>query len=971
MSAWEHVSAERVGFGADRDETGAAETLAPLPVGLPEAEASFYGAREWCLDAFPTVQDVRRRLLGEIESLDGPALPWQHDEGAVNVYLLSCALADAADDYLAGERHDFSKATAFLSVLRPLATTVQALLRLQRRRRDRRLRAVYAWRARWATALDATLRAWLDQPAEAAPSRAALLPLLEQELPASLLGRRVKVPAAFRSQDLTHHDVLELVARFATQCPDRERRLLVVGLRTAGSYFAPLAGAALALRGYRDVEVVTLRPKQGATRAEEAAFERCAKGDGLALVFDEPPDTGSTLARVVHLLRRGGLPPARVVLLLPVHPSRRTWREGHDSLPLDGTRVIALQPEDWHKRRLLAVDAVEARMQEAFRARGYTRARVFQTPATERFERGLRRLSDEKFHTRLKRVYELRLQHEDGHDETRYLLAKSVGWGWLGYHAFLAARALADFVPPTVSQRDGILYQEWLPQGDAAPLPRKVLVQRAAGYVGARARALRLEVDPAPELDPRHQKGAQLLAAALSGAYAWKPAAVLSRARLLYELTRRAAPLPTLIDGKMGPREWIMAAGLPVKADFEHHGLGKTELNVTDPAYDLADVILRFELSAAEEHALLRRYVEACGDEGVDKRLFLHKLLAGTAALHAALDGLKDPRLTHRHQEFNRDYVGARTFLSAQMARFCGRFCRVARPSGWSAPLVVMDIDGVVDKQIFGFPSTTAAGVQSLALLHAHGISAALNSARSLAEVQEYCRDYGCVGAVAEYGSVAWDSVTGATRVLVSPESRAELQRVAEALRRIPGVFLDDRYEHSLRAYAFEGGRTVPLPTTLVHGVLARLRLTRVTVHPTFLDTAVMASEVDKGKGLRALLELAGLPGLETVAIGDSEPDLAMFQAAGSSCAPRHISGRAVAQLLGCRIARRAYQPGLLDAVRSILHPDGRSCGRCDTCATPLAEGLVWDLLRTADRPALSSSVRALLDPLAWRTFVK
>ena len=106
--------------------------------------------------------------------------------------------------------------------------------------------------------------------------------------------------------------------------------------------------------------------------------------------------------------------------------------------------------------------------------------------------------------------------------------------------------------------------------------------------------------------------------------------------------------------------------------------MGKTELNVTDPAYDLADAILHFELTAAEEHALLRRYVEASGDEGVDKRLFLHKLLAGTAALHAALDGLKNPHLTHRHREFNRDYVAARNFLSAQMARFCGRFCRVA-----------------------------------------------------------------------------------------------------------------------------------------------------------------------------------------------------------------------------------------------------------------------------------------------------
>ena len=49
--------------------------------------------------------------------------------------------------------------------------------------------------------------------------------------------------------------------------------------------------------------------------------------------------------------------------------------------------------------------------------------------------RELARGSDEKFHTRLKRVYEVELTTDVGGSETRYVLAKSVGWGWLGYHA--------------------------------------------------------------------------------------------------------------------------------------------------------------------------------------------------------------------------------------------------------------------------------------------------------------------------------------------------------------------------------------------------------------------------------------------------------------------------------------------------------------------------------------------------------
>ena len=91
----------------------------------------------------------------------------------------------------------------------------------------------------------------------------------------------------------------------------------------------------------------------------------------------------------------------------------------------------------------------------------------------------------------------------------------------------------------------------------------------------------------------------------------------------------------------------------------------------------------------------------------------------------------------------------------------------------------------------------------------------------------------------------------------------------------------------------------------------------------TYLDTTVVAPETDKGQGLLALLELAGAKDLDTVAIGDSEPDLPMFRVARRSFAPRHISGRDIAQQLGCRIAARSYQPGLLSAVRSVVHPRG------------------------------------------------
>ncbi len=89
---------------------------------------------------------------------------------------------------------------------------------------------------------------------------------------------------------------------------------------------------------------------------------------------------------------------------------------------------------------------------------------------------------------------------------------------------------------------------------------------------------------------------------------------------------------------------------------------------------------------------------------------------------------------------------------------------------------MVLDIDGVIDRRVFGFPCTSAAGIEALALLHAHERSIALDTARSAVEVREYCSAYGLVGGVAEYGSYVWDAVEGRGRTLVSPESLGQLE---------------------------------------------------------------------------------------------------------------------------------------------------------------------------------------------------
>ena len=68
-------------------------------------------------------------------------------------------------------------------------------------------------------------------------------------LPARLTGQVQRPPSCFRSFDQQPHDLVELARRFAAQHPDRDRPLIVLGVRTSGGYLAPLVAAALRARG--------------------------------------------------------------------------------------------------------------------------------------------------------------------------------------------------------------------------------------------------------------------------------------------------------------------------------------------------------------------------------------------------------------------------------------------------------------------------------------------------------------------------------------------------------------------------------------------------------------------------------------------------------------------------------------------------------------------------------------------------
>jgi len=654
-------------------------------------------------------------------------------------------------------------------------------------------------------------------------------------------------------------------------------------------------------------------------------------------------------------------------LLFPVHRNGRDWKSHADSAPICACHVLTLEHAEWFKHKLISAAGPQV-LKEYFESQGWE-ATIDESGA-EDANTYLSAVSEDKYHTRLKRVYCVRLSRA-GERRVQQVISKSVGWGWLGYHAFVGGKRLAKFVPPIIGLRDGILYSNWVRKDGR--LPRSAMVQTIANYTATRARELRLNSASRMDVlrDRQAARGIEELAGRLSIAYG-KAGGFLKRARIRRDLDAMQSHEPTLIDARMRTLEWIASTDSLLKSDFEQHGMGKHQLNLTDPAYDLAEAILHWKLSPTEEEELLRTYTAQSGDEDVHSRIILQKLLAGSWSLDRALENLNDPRMRLRHHEFNQKYIDTWNFLVAHTARFCAKLCHKPAIVRWSSPLAVLDVDGVIDQQVFGYPSTTLAGIQAMSLLHDNGFAIALNTARSVPELKEYCRTYGFAGGVSEYGAHVWDSISDRDKVLLSDESVQKLEYARQALRQIPGVYLNDDYRYSIKAYTYERGRSVPLPKIMVEDLLVDLDLQDLSIHPTYSDTAILANETDKGRGLTELLRLTGLENADTYAVGDSSPDLRMFDVATHSYAPGHIACVATARLLGCRIAKHGYQNGLLECVQAIVASRGMNDQVPSVSINTLTpqERYLLNMLQVADRSNMNSLVRAILDPSVLDNFI-
>lgn len=946
---------------------------APKSETLLAEEQDHYEGYPWCLNPHLTVREATEYLGDEIGRLAAMPRGWQSGEVATNVYLLSCGLLNSVDEYLRGPALRLPARLAGMRVGRAARWCIE---NVRFNRNPKHKAYVARWRMRLVSALDELLSVLITDatpdPSLFVPAQGKFMSLLETSLPAGLLAERVGVPSPFRRLDLTQHDIVALGRRYVQRFPDRSCAILLVGARTSGSYFVPVLKAYLTAQGYEAVSFVTLGPSKGAGREERKELKRYAAKGYTAVIVDDPPHTGGAILTALEIVNKAGFGRDMIRVLFPTHPARRDLsRAFADNL------VVTLEPEGWHKTALLEPEVVQTRLAEYFSHQDFAQITVVDSDRVEALNEHLKSSVSDERGARLKRIFEVKLVTRQGQVEIRYVLAKSVGWGWLGYHAFLAGQRLANFVPPILGLRDGILYMEWIPGAtlNSRKDPGAVsgYVETAASYIAARARNLSLADDSLRANEPsRQNNGAKLLCTALSKAYGVFPANILAQRRLGRLLRQLPCPFPTFIDGNMRRDEWIVGPNGLLKIDYEHHGLGKEELNLIDPAYDLADTTLNWNLSPEEESRLVRRYIEESGDTGVEHRLLLNKFIAGLWGMKRAHEQLFDKAATiERQRTFHERFMAAWDFLTVQSARYCGRQCR-SKPSGrWRSPIVATDIDGVLDRRAFGFPCTSAAGIEAITALHTHGFSVAVDTARSVAEVKAYCDAYGFAGGVAEHGSYVWNAVDRCGRSLIGREALAQLDKLKQHLRELPGVFLDERHEYSIRAFTYKdkprgikrkllnyllssgvGDDVVgPVSTLLIQHLMTALKLDLLSYHHTNIDTTIVAKEVSKGKGLVALRDWVLGEDAETVAIGDQEPDLAMFEVATHSFAPSNIGCGREARVLGCHIADRSFQRGLLEITGEILAAY-RPTAAPSASAARLSGGpdILMEALHAADR---------------------
>ena len=466
---------------------------------------------------------------------------------ALDAYLLSAGVSQAIRDVLEDDPGAVLRAgrTAAAGTSGALARTVtrgaRALSRSIVAARDatgtRQPLAVAADRIdQHVTELARTLLAGEWQPDAAK----LLVEILESPAVSGSAAREatLSLPSCFRSFDLRPVDVERLASLVAGRLRGSAPRALVLGVRSSGSYLAPLLAVALESLGIGSATWRTTRPGRTPTRATRELISSAANLGWSLVLVDDPPDTGGALGGAARDVVALGFPKDAICLAYAVH------EDGAVPAPLGSFSTAVLDWRDWDVLRLLDAPHVAQLLSSRVDALGtVTSLTPLQLPERP-FPNGHARAG-----------YRATFETPTG-ALVREVVAEGTGLGYLGRHPLAIADALEGRVPDVLAYGDGVLVRRWLDESSRAALDTPERVRAAVDYVAVRHAALPARRDAAASMagrQPAWEVASRLLAAPYREAgLAVRTVALDAAVRALLAPSR-----PSVIDGATGPGSWF------------------------------------------------------------------------------------------------------------------------------------------------------------------------------------------------------------------------------------------------------------------------------------------------------------------------------------------------------------------------------------------------------------------------------
>jgi hydroxymethylpyrimidine pyrophosphatase-like HAD family hydrolase len=723
----------------------------------------------------------------------------------------------------------------------------------------------------------------------------------------SSLGREViRLPPCFRAFDQRPDDLRVLAQQFAERWPDRHVPLAIVGVRTSGSYLAPLQASFLRLLGYSVSPSLTIRPSQSSWGPERTILGGHIGRKGLVLVTDDPPRTGNVLAGVARDLERIGVPRENIVLVVQL-------LDDATGLPARLARYqnVVMPWSRWTVHERLSPSAVA---QQLARFAGTESPPVVE-PAPPR---------DHAAPAHVKALFRV---HADESGPEAFVYVKGVGLGYFGEHSLAVVRAVTDYLPKVYGVAEGLLFREWLPDEQRVSIlpssERGAPAEWLARYIVARARGLPVARDTAAPLLLRGAvwHGSKFIASAFGrGAPALRPWAWRAAQRLM------GSDRPSVIDGDLAPDRWFLGrGGRPVKVGFDVSTFDNSdslELYCFDPVADVASAVASWD-GDLDRVALLRLCRELRDRDIEPSRLLLHELVY-----------LRKPHGGRPKDVLERQRARSRAVRGYLSSIFTGD---LATPS--KGPICAIDIDGVLETGELGFPSTNSLGCLALRALTRHGYRPILATARSLGELQERCASYKLAGGIAEHGAVFYDATTATVQSLLSSSQVADLEAVRSALEGIPDSYVDRTYAYVIHAARWdERGKAHALDPQTIRSVLTSANVQdRIVPVSARSQTDFVPRGIDKGTAVRPFAMRLGFDESRSLplamAIGDTASDLPLLAQAEMSFAPARARTTFAGQSVV--ITSRSGQGSLADAVERLI---GHRPGSCQQCAGPERE---------------------------------